>query len=696
MKAEDFVFEIGVEEIPARFIPLFEREMETYFLRTLEQEMLSYDSYTIIATPRRIGIYISSLAYTQGTKEEHVLGPSVMVAWKNGIPTPALEGFLKKYNISVDAVLKETTPKGEYVAIKHTVGGQNTEHILSKICYNAILHLATVQKMHWGDSTVVFARPIVSLLALYGSTPISIEYGPCSTQNPQYTFGHRILCNKPVIIPSAEEYWKILREQAFVLPLSTERKEKIQQGIREIEEQYQANIIFSESLLEENTNLCEYPFVLLGDIDTKYLSLPKEVFLTTIERHQRSFGLVNKQGALLPHFITVTNNPHNNNNIKVGWERVLRARLEDAMFFYSLDKDNSFENWLEQLEHVIFITSLGTMRERALRIQSLAVYMAQILAPESEEDASRAGLLCKADLVSAVVKEMDTLQGIMGGIYAKEKGKGDAVARAIAEHYLPAGPSSPLPSTMLGSIVALADKIDMVVGCFAMKMIPTGTTDTQGLRRAVLGIVRIILEYNITTDFKDIFLYAKTLYGAREWKLREEEMLHALSTFFATRIKQYCISLGFSTTCIDAVLHIQDSLPSLIQRIEALHNFIQSPKAKEVSTIFKRVSNIVEKERTTHSATEDECDITLFEHEAEHTLYTTIKRVLPTLRLYIQQENYMKAMENVEELYISLQQFFDSVLVLVDNRTIRNNRIIMLNSILCVLERIADFKELQL
>ena len=695
MTVQDFIFEIGVEEIPARFLPVFEKEIERYCQETLEKEMILYREFTLISTPRRIGVYIHDLADTQGTKEEELLGPPVALAWNEGSPTPALNGFLKRYNLCIDDIYTKNTPKGQYIVAQSVVGGKKTESLLSQFCHAMLLHLSNIQKMHWGDSHVLFARPLTSLIALYGEIPIDVEYGPCRTTNPQYTYGHRILCNHPIYVASASDYFSLIREKAMVLPLYSERKNSIEQGIEAIERQYKATIICDNDLLEETINLCEYPYVLLGDIDTRYLELPREVFLTTIQTHQRSFGLIDDAGRLLPYFITVTNNPRNNVKIKAGWERVLRARLEDAMFFYDIDKKSTFEQWLEELERVTFITSLGTMRERALRIQALAVYIAHLLAPHLETEASQAGLFCKADLVSAVVKEFDTLQGTMGGIYAREKGKGDIVAQAIAEHYLPIGASSSLPSSTLGSIVALADKIDMVVGCFAMQMIPTGTTDTQGIRRAVLGIIRIILEYDVRIDFNELFLYAKRLYGERDWKLKDEEMLYTLFTFFSVRIKQYFISLGFDTICIDAVLDIEDSLPALAKRIEALQEFVQTPYAKEVSMIFKRISNIVGKEQI-GAVTEEDCNTNLFQHEAEYTLYATLQKVLPMLRLKIQQGQYKDALKEIQILYIPLQEFFENVLVLDKDVAIRTNRIVLLASIRCVLEQIADFKELQL
>ena len=695
MSTQDFIFEICVEEIPARLIPTFEKEMELRCLDILAREMLHYTSYTLIATPRRIGIYIHELADTQGSKKEEVLGPPAQVAWNGEEPTPALHGFLKKYNISIDDVYVKETPKGQYIATQHVLGGKKTEDILSDICHELLLHLSSIQKMRWGSSHVVFARPLTALVALYGDIPIHVAYGPCVTASPQYTYGHRILCNTPLYIPSASQYFSILREQGMVVPLYSERKKLIEEGMKALEEKYNATIISHEDLLEENANLCEYPYVLLGDVDTRYLALPKEVFLTTIQSHQRSFGLVDNEGNLLPYFITITNNPHNSPNIKAGWERVLKARLEDAMFFYEIDVKTTFETWLEELDDVTFITSLGTMRERALRIQALAVYIAHLMAPHLETEASQAGLLCKADLVSAVVKEFDTLQGIMGGVYAREKGKGEDIANAIAEHYLPIGSSS-LPSSLLGNIVALADKIDIVIGCFAMQMIPTGTTDTQGIRRAVLGIIRIILEYDIRIDFRDIFLYAKRLYGARDWKLRDEETLQALATFFSVRVKHYFLSLGFDTICIDAVLSIEDSLPSLAKRIKALQTFITTPHAKEVSMVFKRVSNIVEKERVHNDVTEKDCNTSLFQCDAEYVLYDAISNILPMLRSQIQEERYTDALQEIQKLYVPLQEFFENVLVLDKELVVRNNRITMLNAILCVLERIADFKELQL
>ncbi|MGL4722256.1 MAG: glycine--tRNA ligase subunit beta, partial [Desulfovibrionaceae bacterium] len=571
MSKANLLFEIGTEEIPARLIPIFEKELALFFPAQLEENLLSSSTYHIIATPRRIGIYSKDIPTIQNTKKEFILGPPLSVAkMQDGSPSKALEAFCKNHNITIDDSFEHSNEKGTYMAAHVLTGGNNAIDILSILCENTIKRLASIQKMRWNIYNDTFARPIRWICALFGENIIPVHYANCSSGN--ITYGHRVYAKTPITIPAADSYLTLIQEKGFVTPSTEERKQCIREHIHSVENTLHATVIHSNSLLEENACLVEFPHTILGTVEKEFLELPKEVFLTSIEQHQKSFGIEDSSGALLPYFLSVVNiDPQNAPLVQQGWEKVLRARLHDALFFYKKDIPIPLETWVENLANVTFIAPLGTMKEKALRLKDIAYFLAKDICPENAQKASRAAFLSKADLVSAMVGEFDTLQGIMGGIYAKAHGEDNDIATAIAEHYLPVGTKSPTPKSTLGAIVSLADKIDTLVGCFGLGKMPTGTADMHGLRRAILAIFRIIVEHTLSIDIPSLVRYARSLYGERKWKLSEEELVSAISQFYFVRIKHYYVSHGFDTPIVEAVLAAKDSSPITIQkRLEAL------------------------------------------------------------------------------------------------------------------------------
>ena len=438
---------------------------------------------------------------------------------------------------------------------------------------------------------------------------------------------------------------------------------------------------------------------LLGDFDPAYLEVPAEVLLTSMESHQKSFGIEGPDGRLMPHFLTVLNlTPRDMAVVKHGWERVLRARLEDARFFWHQDLRESLDTWLEKLEHVIFIARLGSMADKTRRLESLCRWLAETTAAGrvDADDAARAGRLSKADLVSGMVGEFDTLQGIMGGIYAARKGESAVVAQALREQYLPAGPDSPLPSSLAGALLSLADKADTLAGCFGLGMIPTGAADPNGLRRCALGIIRIMLEFDLRLDVRALFARAQELYGDRQWKIGRDEALDKLLEFFTARLRNYWQSHGEDTLLVDAALGAGlADVPSCAARLDALRDFSRMPGYAAAVQTFKRVSNILRKQGD-DGALALTWEASLLREAPEKALAATLDELLPRLDALQEKGDHAAVLAALEEVRPAVDAFFDGVMVMAEEAAVRANRLAMLNALGSRFARLADFAALQI
>ena len=536
-----FVLEIGSEELPSRFLPVEEAELAARFRNALDEAAVAYGDIRVMSTPRRAAVIIENVDHVQQEREEEIAGPPVRAAYDaSGRPTKALEGFARTHGLSVADVYRIQTEKGEYVAVRKRTGGAAACDLLAGICPAVITSLPFAKRMRWGAHTLAYARPLRWIVALLDEEVIPFSVGPVSSGRE--TRGHRIHGPGPFSIARASDYLSVMAGQCAVTVDPAARREIIVKGGNELAQAAGGKVLWRDGLLEEVQGLVEHPVPLLGDFDPAYLEVPAEVLLTSMESHQKSFGIEGPDGRLMPHFLTVLNlTPRDMAVVKHGWERVLRARLEDARFFWHQDLRESLDTWLEKLEHVIFIARLGSMADKTRRLESLCRWLAETTAAGrvDADDAARAGRLSKADLVSGMVGEFDTLQGIMGGIYAARKGESAVVAQALREQYLPAGPDSPLPSSLAGALLSLADKADTLAGCFGLGMIPTGAADPNGLRRCALGIIRIMLEFDLRLDVRALFARAQELYGDRQWKIGRDEALDKLLEFFTARLSPY-------------------------------------------------------------------------------------------------------------------------------------------------------------
>lgn len=691
-----FVLEIGSEELPSRFLAPEEAELAARFTAALDEAGLAHGALRVMSTPRRAAVLIEDLSPVQSEKEEVISGPPARAAYgADGAPTKALEGFARTHGLTVEDVFRLQAAKGEYVAVRKRTGGTPAAELLADICPAVIAALPFAKRMHWGAYSQSYARPLRWILALLDAEVVPFSVGPVTSG--RQTHGHRIHGPGPFSVPCAADYWSVVAEKCAVTLDPAARRALIVQGGDDQARAAGGRVLWKDSLLDEVQGLTEHPVPLLADFDPAYLEVPRQVLLTSMESHQKSFGIEGPNGALMPHFLTVLNlTPEDTDLVRRGWERVLRARLEDARFFWRADLRESFDLWLEKLDQVIFIGALGSMGDKTRRLEALCRWLAESCAPQLADEAARAGRLSKADLVTGLVGEFDTLQGIMGGIYAARKGEQQAVADALAEQYLPAGPDSPLPQSTVGALLSLADKADTLAGCFGLNMIPTGAADPNGLRRCALGIIRILLDFGFALDVRAFFAKAQELYGARQWKLPPPEALDKLTDFFAARLRNYFLSQGQDTLLVDAALGAGVARVSDCgARLAALTLFSREPGYAEAVQTFKRVANILRKQAGAEEVPAH-WDAALLREEPEKALAATLDALLPGLDDLWAAHDHAAALACLRDVRPAVDAFFDGVMVMCEDASLRRNRLAMLQALGSRFARLADFAALQL
>lgn len=689
-----FVLEIGVEEMPARFLPLLDRELRERFETLLGEAGLGFGAVASFSTPRRLVVDITGLADVQKTEEIVVSGPPVRIALDaEGKPTKAGLGFAKSQNVEFDQVYVEKTDKGEYLALKKTVGGRPAADILAETCASVLPSLNFPKKMQWIGKDCTFGRPVRWLLAMLDGR--AVPFGFAGLTAGVETRGHRVMGPGPFAVPHADDYARVLLEQGRVVLDAADRKAAIRTDGDRLAAEAGGTVEWSESLLDQVANLVETPRAMLGGFHEKFLELPAEVLLTSMETHQKSFGLRGADGKLLPYFLTAANiESREPALVRKGWERVLRARLEDARFFWEADCAATFEQWLDKLDKVIFIGPLGTMGDKTRRLEKLAASIASRIAPDLSADMARAGRLSKADLVSEMVYEFDDLQGKMGGIYARMKGEGETVAQALYEQYLPAGQDSPLPGSMAGVILSLADKLDNLAGCFGLGMMPTGAADPYALRRNALGVCRIVLEKGLTLDLAALLREAQAGYEGVEWKLPPEEALDKLMDFFGQRLRAYWNAQGVPTLVLEAAMApgFADIFETW-RRVEALADFSREADFEASVLTFKRAANIIRKQAGQELSGEVHED--LLESDAEKAFRAALQAVEPEWARLAEAGDYPKMLALLGTLRPVVDAFFDGVMVMCDDAALRTNRLNLLQRLVTTLGRVADFGKFQ-
>lgn len=684
---KELLLEIGTEEIPAAFLPQAMKDMEEMIRREFADMTLSHGAIKTMATPRRLVLIVSELAEKQEERVIEKLGPAKKAAFdEEGNPTPAATGFARSQGVDVASLETLVTDKGEYVAVRKKIKAEETKALLPQILPKFISSIPFRKSMRWADFELRFARPIHWILALYGGEVVPFRIENIKSDNKSY--GHRFLNPAAFEVRSPREYLDRSREH-FVIVDPDERRKLILEAAEAAARSLAGKAFYNEELLDTVTYIVEYPAVIMGSFDTSYLSLPKEVLTASMMVQQKYFPLTDEKGNLLPHFLTVANTtPRDPAVVKRGNERVIRARLSDAKFFFEEDRKISLEERLEQLRGTMFHTLLGTSYEKVMRVRGLAVEIASALNPDLKERVFRVATLAKADLGTQMVGEFPELQGIMGREYALLAGEDPLVARAIYEHYLPISAAGALPETDEGAVVSIADKMDSVTGFFGVNLIPTGAADPYALRRQALGIINIILarRYGLPLDT----LIEKSLLNLGErLKRPPEEVKSDILAFFKSRFENQLISQGHPYDVVDAVLSINATdLVKSINKIEALEAVRGDAGFEPLAVAFKRVGNII---KDFQGGSVDPC---LLESKEEQDLYNAYLAVRERVKSFIDNGEYLSSLREIARLRRPVDDFFDSVLVMAENEKIRFNRLSLLEAISSIFRQIADFSRI--
>ena len=679
------LFEIGTEEIPARFIAKTKADMKGYLEKTLKELHIEYKSIELKCTPRRFVVVIDELAENQATVEEELKGPAKKIAFdENNNPSKALLGFLKGKDISPEEVYFKTVGKDEYAHIKLTKEGQAVKGLLKDIFEGMIKSTTFPKSMRWGGKNIRFVRPIRYFVCLMDEEVIDFEIEGIKTGN--ITKGHRFLGSSEIVINTPDEYEAKLKEN-FVILDDEQRKALILEQCKAVADSLGGTLMMDEDLLEEVNYIVEYPTAFYGEFDESYLSLPKEAIITPMKEHQRYFPVLDADGKLLNKFITVRNgDSYAIDNVKRGNEKVLDARLSDALFFYHEDTKKPLEAYVERLDTIVFQQKLGTILDKTKRIQNLSEKIAKALAL-TLPNLDRAAYLSKADLTTAMVFEFTELQGIMGRYYANLSNEPSEVAEAIYEHYLPRFAGDELPSTNEGIILALSDRLDSVAGFFAIGIQPTGSQDPYALRRQALGILNIMMEKKLAVRLFDLLDLALENFDFED--MDKQSVKSDLMSFFELRLKNLFTDMGIRYDVVDAIINIEDSNPfDLLIRAKDLDAWVKNNSVTEALQTFSRISNI------SKEAIAGKVDEALFAHDSEAKLNTAYNSIKAEVEAMLARREYVKALELLISIKDSVDAFFDSVMIMDENMDIRANRLAMLSNIRTTMESVADLSKI--
>ncbi len=687
-EGKELLLEIGTEEIPAGFVPQALIDLEGIAQKGLGASRIDFNGIKTFGTPRRLVLVIESVSEKQRDEETKKIGPSKQAAFDaKGNPTKAAIGFAKGQSVPVESLTLVQTEKGEYVCAVKKEQGRPTVELLSTFLPKWILSIPFQKSMRWADVPIRFARPIHWILALFGGEVVPFEVGNIRSGN--MTYGHRFMHSGPVPVKDFQSYLQKTRE-ASVMVDPAERKKKIEEEMIREGARVSGRILKDEDLLNEVNFLVEYPVALCGTFDSKFLLLPREILIHSMKEHQRYFPVADDHGKLLPHFVCVSNiHPKSREVVVKGNEKVLRARLSDAAFFFEDDLKVPLESRVEQLKKVVFQAKLGTSYEKVMRFKQLALWIAERIDPKLREAVERASYLCKADLMTGMVGEFPKLQGIVGREYARLSKERPEVSEAIYEHYLPAFAGDRLPSSPIGDIVSIADKMDTIVGCFGVGLVPTGTADPFGLRRQALGIIRIILE-------KKYSISLVGLIEESERQLKEkmerpvEKVREDVLDFFRVRYQNFLLDKAYPFDVTEAVLSISfDELLDVQGRIDALKKAREWKDFESIVIAFKRAMNILK-----GSPPKREINPSFFAEPAEKNLYQSFLKAKEKIDLHLNKRDYPSALLEMTQMKKPIDEFFDGVMVMVEDERIRNNRLALLDEIGKLFLRIADFSKL--
>jgi len=685
METKNFLLEVGTEEIPAHAMPQILSQLKDLAEKNLKESRIEFGEIFTFGTPRRLSLYVKDLADSQADVEEEKRGPSAKIAFDaDGKLTKAAAGFARGQKVNPEDLI---TRDGYVYAVIHEKGKATTE-ILQSLLPKIICDLSFPNNMHWGNLDFKFIRPLRWIVALYDKEVIPFEVANVKSGNTSR--GHRTLSDGDFVINSADDYLADCEEH-FVIADQNQRRAMIVEQIEKVASERGGKAEISDELLEEVLYLVEYPTALSGDFETKYLKLPPEAVITPMRDHQRYFPVKTADGKLMPIFITVRNGGSDYLEIvQHGNERVLKARLEDAQFFFNEDRKKSLAEHCDKLKTVVFQEGLGSVYEKTARLVKLSEKICDILgdkiSADDKKNVLRAAELSKADLVTGMVTEFTELQGVMGREYAKLDGENLEVATAIDEHYMPRFAGDSQPKTTAGRILSLADKIDNLVATFSRGLIPTGSQDPFALRRQALGVVNMLAEAHWAISISAIVELELDLLKISDTGERAK-LQNDVAEFMKLRVKNV-LSNSTRYDVIDAVIENVDDVYNVTLKAAALENFLQTPDAVKNIQSFVRVSNLAKK------AASAEITETLIKLDAEQKLYQAFNAVKVVAGELVTKKDFNGALDALKKLSAPIDGFFDSVMVMDENLEIRNNRLALLKAIDNLLAEIADFSRL--
>lgn len=683
MPTQDFLFEIGTEELPSKQIALLAQSLARNLQQELDANGIHYGKIKFYATPRRLAVLVEALVDKQNEQIIERRGPTFKIAFNaDGTPTATAHKFAASCGIDVTQLEKHETDKGKWVVAKIVKPGEATIKLLPQFVTNAIAALPLNKSMRWGVSDVAFIRPVHWVILLYGAETIAATILGITAAN--ITYGHRFLHPQPITLTNALDYESLLETKGYVIADCNRRQEMIRTKIQEAAST-KGQAIIDEELLAEVTGLVEWPEALLGEFDARFLQLPREVLTMVLEQQQRCFPIIDANDQLRPYFIALSNiQSRNPQHVIAGNNRVIRARLTDAEFFYRTDIAIPLDDYCNKLKMAVFQNGLGSLYDKSLRLMKLGSFIAARLHLDKART-ERAAHLAKADLMSTMVGEFPELQGIMGYHYALAQHEAEAVAIAIKEHYLPRHAADNLPHTESGAALALADRIDTLVGIFGINKLPTGEKDPLGLRRAALGIIRIILDKNLELDLLELLQMAQSNYQV---PLENTSAVTQILDFIFERLRNWYSEHSVNLNAFNAVLACRPtSLSNFDQRVKAIEYFRTLPAAESLSIAHKRINNILNKVKTEGTLKFDEA---LLQMPAEKDLYLQLTQKSAIIKALVEQTEYQQALTVLAELRPAVDKFFTDVMVMVEDQRLRDNRLALLMQLRAIFSVVAD------
>lgn len=690
--ADDLLLEIGTEELPPKSLPQLSQALEQQFLAGLTRERIGYGAVEAFAAPRRLALHIARVEPRQEDLQETRKGPALTAAWDaQGQPTPAALGFARSCGVNIEDLQRETTNTGGWLAYRRVIPGKTLEELVPALFKQALDALPIAKRMRWSSHEFAFVRPVHWLLALYGQRVLDFELFGIRTGRS--TRGHRFHHPQPMTLQQPSDYASLLESTGHVIPSFAQRRIRIREQILALAAQEQATARIQDELLDEVTALVEWPVALVGSFDASYLQVPKEALVSTMEANQKYFSLFTAEGSLCPRFIAVANLASTDpERVRQGNERVIRPRFSDAKFFWEQDQRKTLDDYLPALAQVVFHKRLGTIADKLQRIRALACFIARRL-DLATAPVDRSAQLCKSDLLTLMVGEFPELQGTMGRYYALHQGETHEVADAIEQHYWPRQSGDPIPVTPTAACVALADKLDTLVGIFACGETPTGEKDPFGCRRATYGILRILKEQALPLGMHELLAQALTPFT---WVADPPAVQNALRSYVQTRLKGYLTApeFGFTADAVDAVLSSgADSPLDIARRLTAVQQFTLTPTAATLAAANKRIQNILRKSGAAITGLPDSAQL---QETAELELFSATQRLAALVEPLLATGDYTEALQQLSTMAAPLNRFFDEVMVVAEDPVLRENRLRLLHQLAQLCSGVADLGSLRI